>query len=370
MSDGDIAIGVVGAGRIAQLIHLPVLAGIDGVHVVAVAEPDADARAAAGALAPGARLYADLKDILAATTVDALVVSAPTAVHAGIAQTAFAAGRSVYLEKPIAATLADGRAVIEAWRAAGTIGMTGFMLRFSPAFTEARALVAAGAIGDVVAAQSVFTAPPAHAPEWKGRRATGGGALLDLLSHHADAVRWLLATEVLSAAAQLRSMRTEEDTATVQMKTALGVTVQALVSTSAAEDHRFEIVGSAGRLAVDPWRMAAPERFGLAGGAGRRDRLRRLTPSRLLHRPDYRGPFRGALAAFVAAVRAGRPVGPDLADGLASLAVVEAAQRAADSGADEAVEATGVAWRRSFETEAEMIRPCAGGAPRASRGRR
>jgi myo-inositol 2-dehydrogenase/D-chiro-inositol 1-dehydrogenase len=340
MPDGEITIGLVGAGRIARLIHLPVLASLGGVRVLAVAEPDDGARAAAGALVRGARLYIELDEMLSGPDLDAVVVCAPTSLHAGIAQTAFAAGRSVYLEKPIATTLADGRAVIEAQRAAGTVGMTGFMLRFSPAFAEARAVIASGGIGEVVGAQSVFTSPPGDSPKWKRRRASGGGALLDLLSHHADVVRWLLATEVVSAAAQVRSVRTEDDTAAVRMKTALGVTVQTLVSTSAAEDHRFEIVGTAGRLAVDPWRMASPERFGLSGGSGRADRLRRLTPSRLLHRPDYRAPFRGALTAFAGAVHAGRSAEPDLEDGLASLAVIEAAQRGAESGADEAVEAT------------------------------
>jgi predicted dehydrogenase len=342
MSD-EIGIGLVGAGRIARLIHLPVLADLDGVRVVAVADPDDDARAAAGALVRGAQLYTELEEMLSGPNLDAVVVCAPTGLHARVARTAFAAGLSVYLEKPIATTLADGRAVIGEQRAAGTIGMTGFMFRFSPAFAEARAVIASGGIGDVVGAQSVFTSPLGHAPDWKHHRASGGGALLDLLSHHADLVRWLVATEVVSAAAQLRSVRTEDDMATVRMETALGVTAQALVSTSAAERHRFEIVGTEGGLAVDPWRMASPERFGLSAGSDRANRIRRLAPSRLLHRPDYRAPFHRALAAFAAAVHAGRSVAPDLVDGLASLAVVEAAQRGAESGTEERVEATDVA---------------------------
>jgi myo-inositol 2-dehydrogenase/D-chiro-inositol 1-dehydrogenase len=340
MPDGDIAIGLVGAGHIARLIHLPVLAGLTGLRVAAVADPDGDALVAAGAIATGARLCADIGELLAGPALDGVVVCSPTDSHAEIARAAFGAGWSVYLEKPIATTLDDGRAVVAAQEQAASVGMTGFMLRFSPAFAQARTLIAAGEIGEVVGAQSVFTSPPRDTPAWRRARAGGGGALLDLLSHHADLTRWLFGSEVATVAAQVRSVRTEDDTACVRMVTASGVTMQTFVSTAAAEDHRVEIVGTAGRLTVDPWRMGTPERFGAEGGAARLDRLRRLTPRRLLHRPDYHGPFRGALAAFADGVRHGHSPRPDLGDGLASLAIVDAAERAARSGAETEVEAT------------------------------
>lgn len=346
MGDGDIAVGLVGAGRIARLIHLPVLTGLAGVRVVAVAEPSGDARTAAGALVPGARLYASLEEMLSGpTSVDAVVVCAPTGLHAEIASTALAAGRSVYLEKPIATTLADGRALIAMQRAVGAVCMTGFVFRFSQVFAEARMRIAAGAIGEIIGGQSVFTSPAADGQKWKHHRASGGGALLDLLPHHADIVRWLLGEEVASVAARVRSLQTEADTAAVAMSTTSGITVQTFVSTSAAEEHRFEIVGTTGRLALDPWRMASPEHFAHSGTSGRGERLRQLSPRRLLHRPDYHAPFRGVLQAFATAVGAGESSEPDFADGLASLAVIDAAERAAVSGAEELVEATAMGPR-------------------------
>jgi predicted dehydrogenase len=332
MPDGDIAIGLVGAGHIARLIHLPVLVGLPGVQVAAVADPDPDALAAAGALATAARHYKDLREMSDGAALDAVVVCSPSGAHAEIAAAAFATGWSVYLEKPIATTLEDGLAVVAARERSNAVAMTSFMLRFSPAFMRARELIAAAAIGEIVGAQSVFTSPPRDAPGWRGARSSGGGALLDLLSHHADLTRWLFDSEVVSVSARVRSVRTEDDTAWATMVTASGVTVQSFVSTNAAEDHRFEIVGTAGRMTIDPWRMGAPERFGVAGGAARLDRIRRLTPARLLHRPDYHEPFRGALAAFVDGVRRRSSPHPDLLDGLASLAIVDAAERAARSG--------------------------------------
>jgi myo-inositol 2-dehydrogenase/D-chiro-inositol 1-dehydrogenase len=192
----------------------------------------------------------------------------------------------------------------------------------------------------VVAAQSVFTTQPADSAAWKQQPA-GGGVLLDLLSHHADAARWLLGSEVEAVAARERSVLCDADTAAVRMRMASGVDVQTLVSNSAADDHRFEITGSRGRIAIDPWSMPAPLVLPADGGRRRAQRLRRLELRRLLHRPDYHRPFRGALEAFADAVRTGQATAPSLDDGMASLAVVDAARRAAASGEEEAVMAAG-----------------------------
>jgi myo-inositol 2-dehydrogenase/D-chiro-inositol 1-dehydrogenase len=144
MPKRQIAIGLVGAGRIARLVHLPVLGRMDGCQIAAVADPDPAARAAAEGLAPGAGLFESTEEMLAAGSLDAVVVCAPSGLHASVARAAFGAGLPAYVEKPVAVSLEDGRSVLEAQAGAGTVGMTGFMLRFSPAFAQARELIAAG----------------------------------------------------------------------------------------------------------------------------------------------------------------------------------------------------------------------------------
>jgi predicted dehydrogenase len=332
-------IGVIGCGRIAQLIHLPVLARQPGARIVALADPDAASRAAAARLAPLATLYADHERLLEDADVEAVVVAAPNALHAPVAVAAFELGRHVYLEKPIACTLDDARRVVAAWRNAGRVGMAGFAFRFAAAYRDARARLAHGEIGEVVAVRTVFCSKRRELPEWKRRRSDGGGVLLDLASHHIDAIPFLLDDPLAAVSASVRSIATEDDTASVTMRTASGVMVQGTFSSAGIDRHRVEILGDRGGLLIDPW--ASDRATPLDGGAaGRVDRLRdALSPRRVLHRPDYHAPFRDAFAAFLAAVASGGAPTPDLADGLRCLAAVEAAERAAASGREQTVEA-------------------------------
>ena len=70
-----------------------------------------------------------------------------------------------------------------------------------------------GCIGNVRAVQSTFCEPstPEAMPAWKRNRATGGGVLLDLASHHIDLTRWFLSDEVVSATAWIGSAQTDQD---------------------------------------------------------------------------------------------------------------------------------------------------------------
>jgi predicted dehydrogenase len=90
-------IGVIGCGRLARAVHLPVLGRLPNARVVALAEPDETSRAAASAIARGASTYADAGDLLRAGGVDAVVICAPPQLHLPIATAAFDAGLHVYL---------------------------------------------------------------------------------------------------------------------------------------------------------------------------------------------------------------------------------------------------------------------------------
>src|SRR5690606_31651972 len=100
MKDSALQIGLVGCGRIAQMVHLRVLSAMPGVRLAAVAEADADRLAEAQKHAPQARAYHDYHELLADDAVQAVVICLPTGMHAVAAVAAFAAGKHVYLEKP------------------------------------------------------------------------------------------------------------------------------------------------------------------------------------------------------------------------------------------------------------------------------
>ena len=347
-------VALLGCGRIAQGVHLPILAAMDRVEVAVLADPSAAARDAAGARAPGAATLADWREAATREDVDAVVVCLPTHLHAEPAAVALAAGKHVYLEKPVAIDAESAKRVVEAADAAGgSVAMAGFNYRFHRVFREMRRRLLNDDAGDVVAVRSVFAVPPRALPTWKSDRRTGGGALLDQFSHHADLLRFLLdgVTDArpLSVTAGVRGVRTDRDTAVVQTTLGGGVLVSSTLSLCSAEQDVIEVLGTRGRLVAD--RIAGQVYFDVAGGGySRVDRVDKLFGhlfraaklGRFVVKPGGETGHRAALAAFVETVRNGDLAPVTMADGARSLAWVLAAEESADTGGAVAPDLTAV----------------------------
>ena len=337
-------VGVIGCGAVARAVHIPLLRALPGVTVTAVADPDGPRRAA-GARAAGAAVpCATHEELLARPDVDAAVVSTPTGLHAEVALAALAVGKHVYLEKPLAASLEDGRAVLAAWRRSGRVGMVGFNYRFNDLHHRAAERVRSGELGEVVCARTVFSTAAADVAEWKRSRGGGGGVLLDLASHHVDLVRFLFGREVRRVFAAVWSQRTEDDGAALHLEMEGGLAVQSFFSLAAVEEDRVEIYGSRGKLVVDRYASLDAELLPASRGRGARlaAAARRIAGWRRapyllskLRSPLHEPSFGAALTHFVRAARGEAPAAPDFDDGYRSLAVVDAAERSARTGAAE-----------------------------------
>ena len=335
--DSKLRVALLGYGRVAEHIHLPVLTGLEGIDVVAIAETDAARREEVSRCLPAAAVFDGIETLLDEVQLDAVVITLPNALHAGAAAAAFARGLHVYLEKPLAPTLAAAREVVAAWKAAGTTGMIGHNYRFGSMQGEARRLVAKGRIGRVVAVQTVFSTPLRDLPDWKRQRETGGGALLDLASHHLDLLPWLLQSRPLAISCHLRAVHSEDDTAAVRLEMEGGVAVHILATISSVEDDRIEIYGDAGRIVIDRYRS---DRVEVHPTTLDRVRLLRVSNAvgaladlsywqRKLRGGVPEASFSEALNEFSLAAREGRPARPDLEDGLRGLSLLDAAMRSA-----------------------------------------
>jgi len=129
--------GVVGVGHLGAL-HAAKYAATAGVDLVGVFDPDT-AKAAAVASATGCRAFASLDELL--TSVDCASIAASTAAHFAAASAAVARGVHVLVEKPLAATLADAAALVEAAGKAGVLVQVGHLERFNPAFADLPSIV-------------------------------------------------------------------------------------------------------------------------------------------------------------------------------------------------------------------------------------
>jgi len=151
-------------------------------------------RAAKVAESVGAEATADLDAAITDPEVDAVDVCLPTRYHRDAAERAFAAGKHVFLEKPIALAEEDADAIVAAAERSGKTLMVGLVLRFWPEYVELQRRLAAGELGRPLAVSAQRLSPPCDWNDWMGDRSQSGGTPVDLMIHDLDQMNWLLGT--------------------------------------------------------------------------------------------------------------------------------------------------------------------------------
>ncbi len=192
MSKENIGIGFVGAGYIAHA-HARALAAVPGARICAVCNPGEEKRLAFARTFGIARVYASIAEVLADPTVDAVVISTPNALHAEQTIAALAAGKHVFVEKPMACTVADAEAMVGAAQIRDRALMVGHMWRFD---REARFIaesVETGAIGRIFRTTSYGIHADWGPDGWfTNRDLACGGAIADMGIHAIDTTRFLI----------------------------------------------------------------------------------------------------------------------------------------------------------------------------------
>jgi predicted dehydrogenase len=148
----SVRVAVAGAGYWG-VNHVRAFAHLAGAELTMVCDPDEAQRKKALAIAPRARAGSSLEEALAAPDVDAVVLATPAKLHAAQALAALAAGKHVFVEKPMALTLADAEAVARAAAAAsGRVLLVGHLMVYHPAVRKLEELLDPShpqSIGDV-----------------------------------------------------------------------------------------------------------------------------------------------------------------------------------------------------------------------------
>jgi 1,5-anhydro-D-fructose reductase (1,5-anhydro-D-mannitol-forming) len=198
--------GLIGASNIAREWVINAIRH-NGGDIRAVMSSSAD-RAKAYAAANGiAESTSDLAALLARSDIDAVYISTTNELHRDQAIAAAKAGKHILCEKPLALTLADAHAAVNAAKAAGVVFATNHHLRNAGSHRAMRHAIQEGRIGKPLSAR-VFHA--VYLPEsLQGWRVTapeaGGGVILDIAVHDADTLRFVLDDEPESVVAVTQS---------------------------------------------------------------------------------------------------------------------------------------------------------------------
>ncbi|MBM9469032.1 Gfo/Idh/MocA family protein [Nakamurella leprariae] len=191
-----VRIGIVGAGIRGSLFARSISQHPDAT-VVAICDR-AEALARALAVEHDARSFTDHRELLAAgLELDALVVATPDFAHRDVAVDAAQAGLHLLIEKPLATTTDDARAITDAVERAGVKCVVGFENRWNPRFVAAKELIDAGSLGTVLTQvahlhDTVFV--PTEMLSWAGRSSPAWF----LMPHTLDLLLWLTGKQVVS----------------------------------------------------------------------------------------------------------------------------------------------------------------------------
>lgn len=257
--------GIIGCGDVTEVKSGPGLQKARGSQLVAVMRRNG-ALAADYAQRHGVpRWYDDARALVHDPEVDAVYIATPPGAHLEGVQLAAAAGKPVYVEKPMARNTTECDAMIAACAAAGQPLFVAYYRRALPRFLKAKELLDSGAIGPLTGLHHRF-ASPGHAgtgavahggppqPSWRANVAiSGGGLLLDLGSHAIDLLDFLGGplTQVNGHAARIATAGDVEDTATMTFLTAGGVPGTAAWNfASQVKEDVLELSGTHGRISL------------------------------------------------------------------------------------------------------------------------
>ncbi|MCL1869587.1 MAG: Gfo/Idh/MocA family oxidoreductase [Promicromonosporaceae bacterium] len=238
---GNLRAGLLGIGSMGRH-HARVLREIDGVDLVAIADPGGDKFSVARDL----EVLPDVESLIAAG-IDMAMVAVPTAFHEDAALKLAAAGVHTMVEKPISATSEEGERMVKAFADAGLVGAVGHVERYNPALQEMRRRIEAGELGEVYQIATRRQGPfPA--------RIADVGVIKDLGAHDFDLTAWVAQSEYASISAQTahRSGREFEDMVVATGTLANGVMVNHTINWLSPMKERLTIVtGERGAFVAD-----------------------------------------------------------------------------------------------------------------------
>lgn len=258
-----LSIGLVGAGGIGETHARNVESNLNA-ELRAVCDLDGERAETVAAVATDAQAYTDYRNALAAEDLDAVYVTIPPQARVDVIRAVAATGAAIFCEKPLAATLEDGREIAEIVERHDVPFMMGFCLRFAEPLKQLRSIVADGKIGEPVclfSARSGWGVPGGD--NWRTDPDQACGITVESTSHNLDLLRWLGGEIATAGGATTNVTHPELDRFDDNMVAhvtfengAIGTILNSW--TSHVESFRHGVVGTEGTVVVDGdgwWRL-------------------------------------------------------------------------------------------------------------------
>ena len=328
----EIVFGVIGLGFGA--VHTRVLGEMEGVRLAAVCDSDAQ-RLTAVSRGRTVNTYQDYETMLREEALDAVVVAVPIRLHEQVALKVIDAGKALLVEKPLAASLEEGRRIVDAASKRGVVLTSGHIERFNPAVQELARRLRQGEAGRVLQVTARRLGPFAT-------RTRDVSVVHDLALHDIDIMLHMFGRGVESAYAQTQpSVRTDsDDTVAGVLRFRDGpVGLLEVNWITPRKVRELSVLGERGLFVLDylaqtlEFYESEPSEASQGGPGWQALATLRGGSGAGTHIPiEPREPLERELSAFAAALRDGTPPQVTAKDALAALAVADALTESAKTG--------------------------------------
>lgn len=338
---GPVALGIVGCGRVSRTFHLPALARLPEARVVAVADSDSQRLRETASEFRVPRQYPDLDELLNDNEIEAVAVCVPVSFHAKLGLSVLEAGKHLFMEKPLAFSSGECLELVQHARDSNLISMVGFNLRRHRLVRKTRQLLEQGRIGAVKLVNSVHTSGSRNSPtvsEWRLKRQTGGGVLMEQAIHHFDLWRFILQDEVSEVFA---SSLLDDETATVTARMSRGTLIAGTFCEGTAHDNEMLFYGNNGRLRLSNYRFDGLEILPAHGHPGdigfRLKNLKELLKQspelvkQFFRGGDFTDSYSSEWRHFLDCIRRNIPAQPSFEDGHRAVEILEAILKSANT---------------------------------------
>lgn len=323
-------IGVIGAGGISQVAHIPNILAEKGADLAALCDSDAGRAAKVADRFAIPIWFDDPEQMFRQTALDGVVISTPTISHPALARLALESGVDVMIEKPFARTPAEGRSIVEAADRSGRLLMAAMNHRFRTDTLHLRRVLAKKELGELTMIRVGWLKQLGvwGRPMWfSDKRLAGGGVAMDLGLQMIDLVLFLTgfpAVVEVVGATDARALNLDvEDTASALIRLADDAIFLLEVSWANCDDHDKAYTwfsGTRGAAALNPIRLSQ----------------RQKETIEVVELPSfgdevklYRNSFRVEIAHFVECIRKRRQPLSSGREAVAALEVVERLYRSA-----------------------------------------
>lgn len=192
----DVRVGIIGCGGIANKKHMPSLAKLPNVKMVAFCDIIKEkAEAAAKKFGtPDAQVYTDYKELLKDGTIEVVHVLTPNKEHSFISIDAMRQGKHVMCEKPMAKTAAEAREMVKVAKQTGKKLTVGYQSREKQASIFAKKYIDDGSLGEIYYANA-YALRRRRTPNWGvflNEEEQGGGPIIDIATHSLDLTLYLM----------------------------------------------------------------------------------------------------------------------------------------------------------------------------------